>query len=93
MTLIHLILICLSLSAFGSSLSYNRHANDVDVILVANATQSLKTSNGNPSVVIFDYGRSVEGIPTFDVVSATGDTSRLEVTYAESKAALSKYMV
>ncbi|KAH7318039.1 hypothetical protein B0I35DRAFT_408995 [Stachybotrys elegans] len=35
---------------------------------------------------------SVEGIPTFEIVSASGDTSVFEITYGESKAALGMYM-
>jgi hypothetical protein len=34
--------------------------------------------------VTLDYGRNVEGLPTFEVVSRTGDTSGFEMSYADS---------
>lgn len=43
--------------------------------------------------MILDYGENVEGHPTFEVVSASGDTSAFELTYAESKYAFSNYQV
>jgi hypothetical protein len=43
--------------------------------------------------VILDYGHEVEGIPSFEVLSHQGDTSLFEVSYAESLASFSQYMV
>lgn len=56
-------------------------------------TQTLTATKGSPAVTVLDYGESVEGIPDFEVVHAEGDTSVFEITYAESKAALTEYMV
>ncbi|KAK8137302.1 Six-hairpin glycosidase-like protein [Apiospora sp. TS-2023a] len=49
-------------------------------------------SSSAPAVQTLDYGRSIDGIPAFEVLSAEGDTSAFEMTYAESKAALGNYM-
>lgn len=51
------------------------------------------TSNGTGSIIILDYDHEVEGIPSFEVLSNTGDTSLFEVSYAESLAAFDTYMV
>jgi hypothetical protein len=54
----------------------------------------LKGTNVTPGVIVLDYGANVEGHPTFQVISAAGDTSVLEVTYSETKAVLNSfYMV
>lgn len=45
------------------------------------------------SVVILDYGHEVEGIPSFEVLDHQGDTSLFEISYAESLASFSQYMV
>lgn len=50
-------------------------------------------SNGTGAVLILDYGNSVEGIPSFEVVSHEGDTSVFEISYGESKTAFDEYMV
>ncbi|KAK7912278.1 hypothetical protein PG985_014759, partial [Apiospora marii] len=49
-------------------------------------------SSSAPAIRTLDYGHSVEGIPAFEVLSAEGDTSAFEMTYAESEAALGMYM-
>jgi hypothetical protein len=54
---------------------------------------TLYATTSEPDVIILDYGRNVEGIPGFEVVDTRGETSVFEVTYAESRAALSRYMV
>lgn len=46
-----------------------------------------------PGILVLDYGVETEGIPEFEVVSASGDTSVFEITYSETKAALDRYMV
>lgn len=51
------------------------------------------TSNGTGSIIILDYNHEIEGIPSFEVLSNTGDTSRFEISYAESLAAFDTYMV
>jgi len=51
------------------------------------------TANATNSVVILDYGHEVEGIPSFEVLSHQGDTSLFEISYAESLASFSQYMV
>lgn len=56
-------------------------------------TYVLDSTNGSSSILTFDYGHSVEGHPRFEVVSAKGDTSLFEMTYAECKIALESYMV
>ncbi|KAI9329218.1 glycoside hydrolase family 78 protein [Zopfochytrium polystomum] len=48
----------------------------------------LTSSPGSPAVVVVDHGADIEGFPTFEVVSAAGDTSRLEITYAEVRSVL-----
>ena len=53
----------------------------------------LESTSGSPAIVILDYNHSVEGIPTFEVLTAEGDTSVFEITYGESRGALSYYMV
>jgi hypothetical protein len=54
---------------------------------------TLTSTDGSPAVVTLDYGHSVEGIPSFEVVSADGDASIFEITYGESKAVLDRYLV
>lgn len=64
------------------------------VIPVRNGTVYHLSSNGsNPSIIILDYGKDVEGIPTFEVSRRRGDTSRLEMTYSETRSLLDSYMV
>lgn len=53
----------------------------------------LSSTTGKPGILVLDYGVETEGIPTFEVVTATGNTSTFEMTYAETEAALALYMV
>lgn len=65
-----------------------------DIVFGSNSKFTLRGSPSALGVVVLDYGANVEGLPTFQVVSASGDTSRLEITYGETKAVLdSSYMV
>lgn len=69
-------------------------ANDSIVpIYVANGTVTIKGSKSTPGVIVLDYGANVEGFPTFQVLSATGDTSGLEITYSESREVLDSFYV
>ena len=63
------------------------------VIYAKNDTITLSSNGSKADIVVLDYGHSVEGHPTFEVVSRSGDTSGFELTFAESKAALTSYMV
>lgn len=68
--------------------------NSVVPIYATNGTIMIKGSESTPGVIVLDYGANVEGFPTFQVLSATGDTSGLEITYSESREVLdSFYMV
>ncbi|KAI0975221.1 Six-hairpin glycosidase-like protein [Xylaria arbuscula] len=68
------------------------HNRDTDHLITStNEAITLASTNGS-AIVILDYGRVIEGIPSFDVVSVEGDTSLLEISYAESLAALDNYM-
>ncbi|KAF5967140.1 alpha-L-rhamnosidase C [Fusarium coicis] len=61
------------------------------VVYGSKGTVSLKSDGKKPHIMILDYGENFEGHPTFEVVSASGDTSAFELTYAESKYAFSNY--
>ena len=63
------------------------------IIYANNDTITLSSNGSKADIVVLDYGYSVEGHPTFEVVSRSGDTSGFELTFAESKAALNAYMV
>ncbi len=56
-------------------------------------TVVLKSDGSTPDVKLIDFGQNYEGHPVFEVVSAYGDTSALEVSYAESSTAFDSYMV
>lgn len=60
---------------------------------ISNEVITLESLSSAPAIRTLDYGRSIEGIPAFEVLSAEGDTSAFEMTYAESKVALGIYMV
>jgi len=53
----------------------------------------LSATKDTPGILVLDYGVESEGIPEFEVVSASGDTSAFEMTYSETEAALGLYMV
>jgi hypothetical protein len=57
------------------------------IILGSNGTITLR-GNSSTSEVILDYGANVEGFPTFEIISVSGDTSGLQITYSESLAVL-----
>ncbi|KAH9896385.1 Six-hairpin glycosidase-like protein [Xylariomycetidae sp. FL2044] len=52
---------------------------------------SLNATSDHHAVTVVDYGLLVEGFPTFEVIAASGDTSKLEVTYSEYEGALDSY--
>jgi hypothetical protein len=76
---------------------YNHTCQGIDSltpIFGSNDTITIKGTTTTPGVVVLDYGANVEGHPTFQILSATGDTSQLEITYSESRTVLdSFYMV
>lgn len=94
-------LICAALLAVGESRPHagsgqtlpRSGAVSSGLITSTNKITVLTAKAGEPAIVTLDYGRAIEGIPTFEVVSIEGDTSVFEITYAESPAALSIYMV
>ncbi|KXH25635.1 alpha-L-rhamnosidase [Colletotrichum salicis] len=67
-------------------------SNDDTIIFGSNGTTPLTSDGTIASIVVLDYGDNVEGFPTFEVISASGDSSNFEVSYAESKAALDLHM-
>lgn len=68
--------------------------NSLTPIFGTNDTVTIKGTTISPGIVVLDYGTNVEGHPTFQIISATGNTARLEITYSESKTVLdSFYMV
>ncbi|KAL3482981.1 Six-hairpin glycosidase [Aspergillus germanicus] len=71
----------ISFSANGNDFT----ASDANII-------TLSSDGSTPSVVVLDYGRNVEGHPTFKVVRRTGDTSAFEMSYAECQSSLDSYM-
>lgn len=101
MAAIALQLICAALLAVGESRPHAGSGHTLPrsgavssgLITSTNETTVLTAKAGEPAIVTLDYGRAIEGIPTFEVVSIEGDTSVFEITYAESPAALSIYMV
>jgi hypothetical protein len=60
-------------------------------IFGSNGTITIKGTSAAPGVIVLDYGANVEGQPTFQVVSTTGDTSVFEITYSETKAVLDEF--
>ncbi|KAJ3566687.1 hypothetical protein NPX13_g7043 [Xylaria arbuscula] len=66
--------------------------NDTNGLITSTNETVTLTSTDGPAVAILDYGRVIEGIPSFDVVGVEGDTSVFEISYAESLAALDNYM-
>jgi hypothetical protein len=62
------------------------------LITGSSGVQTLNAS-ATGSIIILDYGHEVEGIPSFEVLDHQGDTSLFEISYAESLASFSQYMV
>ncbi|KAJ0426843.1 Six-hairpin glycosidase [Aspergillus carlsbadensis] len=70
--------------------SYSVNGNDFEI---CDSNEITLASDGTaPSVVVLDYGRNVEGDPTFEVARRTGDTSVFEMSYAECHTSLQSYM-
>ena len=81
-----------SLAIAASSCNNASQAHHTKFISGASGIQTLNAS-ATGSVIILDYGHEVEGIPSFEVLSHQGDTSLFEISYAESLASFSQYMV
>lgn len=84
LALVHFAVVTASYNA-SDKLNHNFITGSTDV--------QVLTSNGTGSIIILDYDHEVEGIPSFEVLSNTGDTSLFEISYAESLAAFDTYMV
>lgn len=56
-------------------------------------TFTLQSDGTDPGILIIDHGVNVGGLPTFQVLSRSGDTSVFEVTCSETRAVLDNYMV
>ena len=78
--------------AFAGESCNTSDAHNAEFVSAATGVQTL-TANTTDSVIIIDYGREVEGLPSFEVLSHEGDTSHFEISYAESLAAFDTYMV
>jgi hypothetical protein len=57
-------------------------------IFGSNGTITLKGNSTTPTVILLDYGHNVEGFPTFEIVSASGNVSGFKIRYSETKAVL-----
>ncbi|KAF7954324.1 hypothetical protein EAE96_005451 [Botrytis aclada] len=53
---------------------------------------TIQSDGKTPGIVIIDHGMNVGGLPTFQVVSHSGNTSIFEMTYSESRTLLDDYM-
>lgn len=71
------------------------YADSTGAGITVNEDHVLKlSSNGvTPSVIILDYGKDVEGYPTFNVTRRSGNTSIFEMSYSETRAMLDSHMV
>ncbi|PVH75255.1 glycoside hydrolase family 78 protein [Cadophora sp. DSE1049] len=56
------------------------------------STITLQSDGKTPGIFIIGHGVDVGGLPTFQVVSRSGDTSVFEMAYSESRALLDTYM-
>jgi hypothetical protein len=79
----------LAVAAASCNASNSHHAKFIS----GSTGLQVLTGNTTKFVVIIDHGHEVEGIPSFEVVSHEGDTSLFEISYAESLASFSQYMV
>lgn len=101
MAAVALQLVCAALLAVGESRPHASSGQTIprsgavssEIITSTNENTILTAKAGEPAIVTLDYGRAIEGIPIFEVESVEGDTSVFEITYAESLAAFSIYMV
>lgn len=73
--------------------STSSSSTDETIIFGSNETTAFTSDGTTASIVVLDYGHNVEGFPTFEVISTSGDTSSFEISFAESKSALDSYMV
>ncbi|KAL2802461.1 Six-hairpin glycosidase [Aspergillus granulosus] len=83
---------CVAASCVGLTQPISYSANGNDLTVSDDNKITLSSDGTTPSVVVLDYGRNVEGYPTFKVVRRTGDTSTFEMSYAECHASLDVYM-
>lgn len=75
------------LNAAPAALAQNLSSSGA-TIFGSNGTITLKGNTTTPVVVLLDYGHNVEGFPTFEVLSASGDVEGLKIRYSETKAVL-----
>lgn len=54
---------------------------------------TLRSNGSQDDIFIIDHGIEFGGLPTFEVLHHSGDTSGFEMTYSETRALLDKYMV
>jgi hypothetical protein len=81
-----------SLAIAAASCNNVSETHQAKFITGSSGIQTLNAS-AMGSVIILDYGHEVEGIPSFEVLDQQGDTSLFEISYAESVASFSQYMV
>lgn len=68
--------------------------NETHIFSIKNEKFLNLSSDGiHPSIIILDYGKDVEGYPTFEVSRRHGDTSHFEISYSETRNLLDSYMV
>ncbi|KAF3035833.1 hypothetical protein E8E12_006661 [Didymella heteroderae] len=77
----------ISLSAMSGAFTQNP-VSSASAIYGLNGTITLKGNSTTPAVVVLDYGHNVEGFPTFEVLSASGNVSDFKIRYSETKAVL-----
>lgn len=75
------------------TVSRGLHESGDALLIGSKGVVSLSCNGSSPATLILDYGQNVEGVPTFEVLSTSGDTSRLEIAYAESRSSFVHYMV
>lgn len=90
-------LICTFVVSFGltaatscqqESGSFPKNDNTSGVIYGSDAAVTLQGNSSSHSSIVLDYGANVEGFPTFEVVSVSGDVSGFQIRYSETKAIL-----
>lgn len=90
-------LISLGLSAIAAAAVTRTHLHppraDASLTTARDGPIVLSSTTAEGGILVLDYGANVEGIPSFEVMSATGDTQVFEITYSETKAGLDLYMV
>jgi hypothetical protein len=90
-------LISLGLPAIATAAVTQTHLHppqtDASLITAQDGPIVLSSTTTEGGILVLDYGANVEGIPSFEVIHATGDTRVFEITYSESKAGLDLYMV